>query len=334
MCGMTRAMIADPEMANKARAGRSDDIRACIACNQACIGRMQSGYPISCIQHPETGRELIYGDITPTEQPRRVMVVGGGPGGMKAATVAARRGHRVTLYEKSARLGGQALLAQSLPGRAEFGGLVTNFEREIELAGIEVVKRTEVTPELVAQQAPDAIIVATGARPYTPAIEGIAEGHVVDAWEVIRGEVNVGTSVLVADWRCDWVGVGVAEKLARDGCRVRLCVNGYVAGQRLQNYLRDHANGVLRSLGVELIPYTKIYGIDADSAYLQHLSSGDTIVCEEIDTVVLALGHEPVDELGEALAEFDGKLFMIGDCLAARTAEEAVLEGLRAGVAV
>ena len=126
----------------------------------------------------------------------------------------------------------------------------------------------------------------------------------------------------------------MAEKLARDGCRVRLCVNGYVAGQRLQNYMRDHANGVLRSLGVELIPYTRIYGIDADSAYLQHLSSGDTIVCEEIDTVVLALGHEPVDELGEALAEFDGKLFMIGDCLAARTAEEAVLEGLRAGVAV
>ncbi len=334
MCGMTRAMIADPDMANKARTGRSDDIRACIACNQACIGRMQAGYPISCIQHPETGRELIYADITATERPRRVMVVGGGPGGMKAATVAARRGHRVTLYEKAARLGGQALLGQLLPGRAEFGGLVTNFEREIELASVEVIKRTEVTPELVAQQAPDAIIVATGARPYTPAIEGAAEGHVVDAWQVIRGEANVGTSVLIADWRCDWIGVGVAEKLVRDGCRVRLCVNGYVAGQRLQNYMRDHANGVLRSLGVELIPYTKIYGVDADSAYLQHVSSGETIVCEEVDTVVLALGHEPVDELGEALTDFDGKLFMIGDCLTARTAEEAVLEGLKAGVAV
>jgi 2,4-dienoyl-CoA reductase-like NADH-dependent reductase (Old Yellow Enzyme family) len=194
MCGMTRAMIADPEMANKARTGHGDDIRACIACNQACIGRMQAGYSISCIQHPETGRELIYGYITPAEHPRRVMVVGGGPGGMKAAMVASRRGHQVTLYEKSARLGGQVLLAQLLPGRAEFGGLVTNFEREIELAGVEVVKRTEVTPELVAEQAPDAIILATGARPYVPAIEGMAEGHVIDAWQVIRGEANVATA--------------------------------------------------------------------------------------------------------------------------------------------
>lgn len=334
MCGMTRAMIADPEMANKARAGRSDDIRACIACNQACIGRMQAGHAISCIQHPETGRELLYGDVEPAERPKTVMVVGGGPGGMKAATVAARRGHRVTLYEKSVRLGGQVLLAQLLPGRAEFGGLATNFEREIELAGVEVVKGTEVTPELVAQQTPDALIVATGARPYTPAIEGAAEGHVVDAWQVIRGEANVGNSVLIADWRCDWIGVGVAEKLVRDGCRVRLCINGPVAGHRLQNYMRDHANGVLRSLGVELIPYAGLHGVDADSAYLRHLSSGEAIVCDEVDTVVLALGHEPVDELGKALADFDGEVFMIGDCLAARTAEEAVLEGLKAGVAV
>jgi 2,4-dienoyl-CoA reductase-like NADH-dependent reductase (Old Yellow Enzyme family) len=334
MCGMTRAMIADPEMPNKARAGHGDDIRACIACNQACIGRMQAGYTISCIQHPETGRELLYGDLEPAERPKTVMVVGGGPGGMKAASVAARRGHHVTLYEKSTRLGGQVLLAQLLPGRAEFGGLATNFERELALAGVDVVTGTEVTPELIAQQAPDALVVATGARPYRPAIEGAADAHVVDAWQVIRGEANVGNSVLIADWRCDWIGVGVAEKLARDGCRVRLCSNGPVAGHRLQNYMRDHANGVLRSLGVELIPYAGLHGVDADSAYLRHLSSGEAIVCDEVDTVVLALGHEPVDGLGDSLGDFDGEVFIIGDCRAARTAEEAVLEGLKAGAAI
>ena len=127
MCCVTRAMISDPEMPNKAKAGALDDIRACIACNQACIGHALRGFPISCIQHPESGRELAYGRREPACAPRRVIVAGGGPGGMKAACVAAERGHRVTLFDSANRLGGQVLLAQELPGRAEFGGLVTNL---------------------------------------------------------------------------------------------------------------------------------------------------------------------------------------------------------------
>ena len=98
--------------------------------------------------------------------------------------------------------------------------------------------------------------------------------------------------------------------------------------------MRDHANGMLRSLGVEVIPYAGLHGIDADSAYLRHLSSGEAIVCDEVDTVVLALGHEPADDLGRQLTAFDGEVFMVGDCMAARTVEEAVLEGLKAGAAV
>src|SRR6056297_3244378 len=146
MCGMTRALISDPEMPEKARAGRLDDIRACIACNQACIGHMLNGTPISCIQRPETGRELEYGTMTPADTPRRVMVVGGGPAGMKAAAVAAARGHRVTLFEAGAALGGQVSLAQLLPGRAEFGGVTTNLAREVERAGVTVRLNTRVTP--------------------------------------------------------------------------------------------------------------------------------------------------------------------------------------------
>ena len=121
-----------------------DDIRACIGCNQACIGHFHLGYPISCIQHPETGRELTYGTLKPAARKKKVLIAGGGPGGMKAAAVAAERGHDVTLYEASERLGGQALLAQMLPGRAEFGGIVTNLSREMELAGAQVVMRTKV----------------------------------------------------------------------------------------------------------------------------------------------------------------------------------------------
>ena len=285
-CGMTRAMICDPKISNKANAGALDDIRACIGCNQACIGHFHKGYPISCIQHPETGRELRYGERRPAASARKILVVGGGPAGMKAAAMAAERGHEVTLLESSPRLGGQALLAQLLPGRQEFGGIVTNLKREVELAGVNVTTSTQATPELIAAHKPHAVVIATGAIPFRPPLEGAQ-----DAWQVLRGEVNVGASVAIADWRCDWVGMGIAEKLARDGCSVRLFVNGHMAGENLPYYVRDQKIGDLHKLGVETVPMVKLFGADADSVYFEHISAGEAVVAENVDTLVLALGH-------------------------------------------
>lgn len=332
--GMTRALIADPEMPNKARAGRPDDIRACIACNQACIGHFHMGYPISCIQHPETGRELTYGERRPAQRQRRVLVVGGGPGGMKAAAVAAERGHQVVLHERAAQLGGQALLAQLLPGRAEFGGIVTNLAREMELAGVEVVRNSRIDRAAVERLAPDAVVLATGAVPRWPAIEGQEDGHVVDAWQVLKGEANVGGSAVIADWRGDWIGLGLAEKLARDGCRVRLAVAGLMAGQTIPQYVRDHWVGTLHRLGVEVIPYARLYGVDGETAYFQHIASGEAVILEGVDTLVLAQGHHAVSELSEELAGLGLELHEVGDCVSPRTAEEAVLEGLQVGCAL
>jgi len=334
MCGMTRAMIADPELANKARTGRLDDIRACIACNQACIGHMQLGYGISCIQHPETGRELAYGRRVPTQRPRRVMVAGGGPGGLKAAAVAAERGHRVSLHEAAGQLGGQALLAQLLPGRAEFGGIVTNLAREAERAGVAVHLNQPVTPELIAEGGPEVVIIATGARPRRPALAGVEAAHVVDAWQVLKGEVNVGASVVVADWRADWVGLGLAEKLARDGCRVRLAVDARMAGQSIQNYVRDHWIGNLHRLGVEILTDLHLFGADADTAYFRHATSGEPVLLEDTETLVLAQGHEAETALADALAGWAGEVHLVGDCLAPRTAEEAVFDGLKVGARI
>ena len=334
MCAMTRALICDPQMPVKAEQGRSEDIRACIGCNQACIGHILAGYPVSCIQHPETGRELQFADKAPAATPRTVLVAGAGPGGMKAAVVAAERGHRVTLYEQSTQLGGQTLLAQLLPGRAEFGGIVTNFTRELELAGVEVIKGKAVDRALVDAKKPDVVVLATGAAPYLPPIEGGDEAHMVDAWQVIRGEANVGASVVIADWRCDWVGMGLAEKLARDGCRVRLCVNGNFPGQMIQQYVRDSWLGKLHELGVEIIPMVRLYGADSDTAYFEHATSDQPVVCEDMETLVLALGHTPQDALEASLDGYAGELIPIGDCLAPRTVEEAVLEGLKAGMSI
>jgi 2,4-dienoyl-CoA reductase-like NADH-dependent reductase (Old Yellow Enzyme family) len=334
MCGMTRAMIADPEMPAKAASGRLDDVRACIACNQACIGHMQTGYPISCIQHPETGRERRHGTRSRAARRRAVMVVGGGPAGMKAAAVAAERGHDVTLWERGGQLGGQVLLAQLLPRRAEFGGLATNLAREVRAAGARVVLRTAVDRALVEREAPDVVVLATGAGPRRPPIEGEEDGHVVDAWSVLRGEANVGSSVVVADWRADWIGLGLAEKLARDGCKVRLAVNGTMAGQTIQMYVRDHWVGVLHKLGVEITPYVRLAGVERQAVILQHVTSGEPIVCEGVDTLVTALGHEPEIALEAELAGWGGEVHLVGDCLAPRTAEEAVLEGLEVAAAL
>ncbi len=334
MCGMTRAMICDPEIGNKARHGKVDDIRACIACNQACIGHFHAGYPISCIQNPVSGRELAFGSVTPAPQKRRIMVIGGGPGGMKAAATAAERGHDVTLFERDTQLGGQARLAQLLPHRAEFGGIITNLTREMELAGVEVRKQVLVDKTVITEFAPDEVIVATGATPRWPEFEGHESAHVVDAWQVLRGEVKVGPSAVVADWRADWIGIGVAEMLAAQGCSVKLAVNGYMPGQTIQMYVRDASIGRLHKLGVEVIPYVRLFGADEDTVYLQHLMSGEAVICEGVGTLVLAQGHTPDNGVETIVRDLGLPHHLVGDCISPRTAEEAVLEGLRIGRAV
>lgn len=330
MCAMTRGLIADPELPNKARAGRIEDIRACMGCMQACSGHNQRGYSVSCIQYPESGRELIFGVMTPAATPKRIMVVGGGPAGLKAAAIAAARGHVVTLYERSSRFGGQVLLAERLPGRMEFGGMVEILAREAAQAGAILLRGVEVDSRLMKEEAPDAVLLATGARPAPLRLEGGTEGaHVLDAWQVIGGQANVGGSVVIADWRCDWVGLGLAEMLAREGRQVRLCLNGYMPGETIQQYVRDPWIGTLHKLGVEIVPMMRLIGADSDSVYFQHTTSDEPVVFEGIDTVVTSYPREIANDLETALDGWGGTVVPIGDCLAPRTAEEAVLDGLK-----
>jgi 2,4-dienoyl-CoA reductase-like NADH-dependent reductase (Old Yellow Enzyme family) len=334
LCGMTRAQICDPELANKAARDAVDDIRACIGCNQACIGHMQQGFPISCIQHPETGRERRYGTISRAGESLRVVVAGGGPAGMKAAAVAAARGHHVTLYEQDAELGGQVKLARLLPERAEFGGIITNLDREMRAAGARVELGVRVDRALIVHTRADAVVLATGGIPHIPDLL-IEEGaHVVHATQLLAERANVGARVVVADWRCDWVGLGIAEQLARDGCHVRLAVNGYVPGQSIQQYVRDRWIGELHRLGVEMIPYARLVGVDESTVYLQHTISGEPILCEGVDTLVAATGNASVNVLEHELQGYGGEIHMAGDCLSPRTCEEAVLEGLQAALAI
>jgi len=191
---------------------------------------------------------------------------------------------------------------------------------------------TCVTKDYVADGGFDSVVIATGATPFRPERDlnmDISEDtHTVDAWQVLRDEVETGTKVTIADWRCDWIGVGLAEKLTLAGCSVRLYINGETLGQNLQLYLRTHWAGVLHKLGVEVIPHARLYGSDKDTVYFYHNASGEPIVCEGVDTLVLAQGHKPEISLEQALNELDVDVHPIGDCLSPRSAEEAVYEGL------
>ncbi len=334
LCGMTRALIADPQLPNKARSGQSEDIRACIACNQSCIGRAHKGLGISCIQNPVSGRETIYGNLTEAKHAKKVIVVGGGPGGMKAAVTAANKGHRVELYESASQLGGQALLAHKLPGREEFAGLVTNLERELKCSTVGVFSSSTVSVDDITAQAPDVVILATGAVPYVPEFDGCESDNVVTAWQVLNGEAKVGASVVVADWRADWVGIGLAEQLARSGCAVTLCTNAAMAGESLQIYTRNHYVGRLHRLGISIRTHARLFGVDRHTVYFQDTLTLDPIVMDDIDTVVLALGHRAVYICDNELDDEEYCVISIGDCVSPRTAEEAIYEGFIAGARI
>lgn len=327
MCGMTRALIADPEMPNKAREGRLDEIRACIGCNQGCIGHFHAGNSISCIQNPSTGRELRLPPVRATDRPLRVLVAGGGPAGLMAAVTASEMGHQVVLAEAGPQLGGQALLAQLLPDRAEFGGLVTNLTQRLFQRQVEVRLNSPVTAATVAEIAPDAVLVATGSTPVDMEVVGTQAQNPVDAQDVLTGKVTPGARVIVADWRGDWIGIGLAILLQRCGHDVRLAVNGIGAGMNLQQYVRDHWAGKLHAAGIPVIPYARIYGVDGDTAYFLHAASGEAMVLPDVDTVILASGHAPRDALELELRGTGLPFTTLGDATIARSAEEAIYDG-------
>ncbi|MGW5169879.1 oxidoreductase [Streptomyces nodosus] len=328
-CAMTRALICDPDLPAKAADDRAEEIRACIGCNQACIGHFQLGYPISCIQHPETGRERRFGVLPTITRRKKVLVVGGGPAGLKAAAVAAARGHEVELHEAGRRLGGQVLLAQLLPGRAEFGGAVTNLEGEARRAGARILVGSRMDGPALAAAAPDAVVLATGARPRHPRLELIDDPVVLDAWSVIRGGEVPRGRIVVADWRGDWIGLGVALQLASRRRKVTLCVTGFAAGEHLQQYVRGAMLAQAVRARVEIVPNVRLYGADSDTVYLQHTLTEEPVLLEGVAGTVLAQGHDPVDDLDPvAFGVPADRVFAAGDCLTPRTVEEAVLEGL------
>ena len=338
LVGVVRGQIADADFAAKARSGHGTDIRTCLSCNQECVGRMGLNRWLGCIENPRTGREAI--PVPPPRQRRKVVVVGGGPGGLQAAVTAAGRGHRVVLFERHDRLGGQAHVAASVPSRAEFFDIARNLIVAARREGVDLRTGVEATADTVRAEAPDAVILATGARPARPWWAG-DESRVVDVRDVLEGRAHPEGRVVVVDELGFHQATSTAELLADRGCSVEIVTNGMVVAQDLGITLdmetwnvKAHAKGIGQS--VDLVPM----GVGPDPSgpgvlelRLQHHPTGTDQV-RACDWVVCAVHQQPEDDLWRALDGAPFEVHRIGDCLAPRRAHAAVLEGDRVAVAL
>lgn len=337
LVGVVRAQIADPEWARKAREGKAETIRLCLSCNQECVGRMGFNRWLGCIETPGTGREreLGVGTLRLAPQGKRVLVVGAGPAGLKAATVAARRGHRVTLLERSAQPGGQVNTAIKVTNRAEFGDLVRNLLHELGELGVELRTEVEATPELVLAEAPDAVVIATGSTPNRQVFAGADGPGVYDVADVLEGRATVGKHVLLIDTLGFHEATSTAEFLAEQGCRVEVLTQTLYVGQDLGVTLDlEHWYRRARKLGIRTTPDHTVLWIEPGSVHVIHNYSGQQRAITEFDTVVLAVPRRVNDGLFKALKGQVKLLHRIGDALAPRRAHAAIIEGERAGRAV
>ncbi|MDN5750759.1 MAG: mycofactocin system FadH/OYE family oxidoreductase 2 [Pseudonocardia sp.] len=337
LVGVVRGQIAEPAFA-------SAPVRACVGCNQECVGRVGLNRWLGCVVNPQAGREAVA--LPEPGLPKRVLVVGGGPAGLRAAATAASRGHRVVLCERDRETGGTVRLAAAAPGRGEFGNVVRDLLGECRAAGVEIRTGVDVDATLVGREAPDAVVLATGACAQLPpwahpdpdprlARTRTPTRRVVDVRDVLSGRVAPTGAVLVYDELGFHQAPAAAEMLAARGCRVEIMTPGMVVAQDLGTTLdmelfhrRAHAAGI--SLTTDRV----ITGVAEGPVVtvLHHTVGAESE--RRVDWVVCAIPPEPDDTLWRALRDGPRPVHRIGDCLAPRRVHAAVIEGHRVGVAL
>ena len=330
MVGMTRANIADPELANKARTGRLDEIRRCIACNDGCWGRVENPEGITCSINASVGREKEM-EIVPATIKKRVMVIGAGLAGMEAARVAALRGHSVSIYDTGERVGGQLLIAAGAPGREAMAEPVKYFERQFELLGVDVRLRSAVTPELVSKEEPDAVILATGGIPGTLSVPGGDGPNVVQARDVLMGLRETGQNIVLVAADQGMEGLTTADFLGEQGKRVEMLVPEGVPGANVESITKIVLLGRLTGNGVVISTRTGVRAIEGDTVVAFDTDSGEERRITSVDTVVLAMSSVADDALLEALDGQDREVHAVGQCRAPGKMLESSLDGLRVG---
>ncbi len=351
LIGMARALIADPELPNKAMTGRLDEIAPCIACNQGCMDGVFMGRPVSCLVNPAAGREADF-EINPAKEPKKVTIIGAGPGGMESARVLAIRGHEVTLVEKEKDLGGQLNLCGIAEDRGEFKSYLRYLIHEVNRLDIRVVAGTEATEHTVIDSRPDVVIIATGARQYLPDIPGIEKPHVYTAAKVLQREADLwGKVVIIGGGHigCE-VALYVAQRgampsdvarfLVRHGALPHEDALAYMRQTRpvtiieqrkkvAAYYGRTSRFGILQGLrthGVTVMTKTNCLEI-GDGVVVVETEEGQSTL--EADTVVITSGYVEENALYEQLKGKVPELHIIGDARKLKSCQQAILEAAK-----
>jgi 2,4-dienoyl-CoA reductase-like NADH-dependent reductase (Old Yellow Enzyme family)/NADPH-dependent 2,4-dienoyl-CoA reductase/sulfur reductase-like enzyme len=336
MVSMGRALLADPEFPRKAAAGEWEEIAPCVG-DLHCLMSLYTDQKISCMINTATGREAEM-VLEPAARPRKVLVAGGGPGGLEAARVAALRGHRVTLMEKSASLGGQILAAASPPLKQEFACLVKYLARQARQAGVTIELNRAVTADEVRQARPDVIVIATGGAPRVPTeIAGVCQEHVALSWDVLRGRVLPGLRVVVIGGGS--TGCETADFLAHPVDDLSPKAVRVTILEELDNVMLDDLSPRrswliqrLRAKGVDIVTGAKVVEVTKDG--VKYVRDGASKVLRGMDTIVLAVGARPERTLEHELQGLAIPCFTIGDAKAPRKAVEAIAEGCAVGRAL
>jgi 2,4-dienoyl-CoA reductase-like NADH-dependent reductase (Old Yellow Enzyme family) len=365
LIGMARQLLTDPETPNKLKAGRRDLVRLCVACNDACIYQVGQEKAIRCIHNPSGGRERELNErlVTRADASRRIVIVGGGPAGLKVAEIAAKRGHNVTLLERESVLGGQVRLAAKQPEHAIIGEVTRYLEAAIADRGVDLRLGVSATPALLRELSPDVIVIATGSEPnlpnqqrdgarharelgrqVLPGIPGLDQDFVVSSDQVLSGEVEPSGNVLVVDDNGHWEAAGTAEFLSDRNCRVQVIAPHSLIGEDIEGgnrtlfYRRAAIKGIrlrpstaLLEVGDHRVKVAAVFSSRNSTGWDKYLLvPGDEEWIEGIEWVVPIIGRRSREDLFLELKESpefkNVTIERVGDCVVPRLIQSTITE--------
>lgn len=319
---MGRTLLADPEFPNKSREGRISEIRKCIADNECVHSLLTKG--LVCTVNAALGREKEYA-LKKADKPKKILIVGGGPAGMEAARVATLRGHKVKLIEKSSDLGGQLNIADKPPFKGDISRLTAFLDDQMDRLKVAVTLNQAVTPDVIKQEAPDAIILATGASPIVLGIPGAAQDNVVTANDILTGKVKTGNKVIVIGG--GRVGVEVADYLSNKSVSITIIEMQKKIGYDLGLSFKDILMSRLRERNITMLTQTVATEIKGNTLIVNKQGKSEVL---QADTIVMAVGSKPDNDLEKGLQN-KIPVYSIGDCVKPRNIIDAVAEGAKIG---